>query len=304
MRRTALVRVIVLFAVANSAARAADAPGPVSAPAEVIAAHNAWADSIRHIWSRAAVTINVPIDKKREQHDLDGHFFIAKPDRLFVHGQVLGQDVFRLGMNAERFWLWIRPGVNTVWTGRRGGKGERDFLLSPADLMAAYGMSRIDLARDAAAEFVAGRRHYVLTEQQRAGGALLPHRRIWFDRTTLRPVRVDLFDDVGRRLVMAELLAYQAVGDTPVCTTYRARFYGDEDVALVLRLSRVSLEKKPNPRLFEYRLPPGANERDLDAPAAGPGPTGIPLAGDLGRRAPFAPRAVRAHCAAGTACPP
>ena len=269
MQRTALALVVTLLAAAGSAARAADAPPPVAAPAEVIAAHNAWADSIRHLWSRAAVTINVPVGKKREQHDLDGHFFIAKPDRLFVHGQVLGQDVFRLGMNPERFWLWIRPGVNTVWTGRRGGVGERDLVLSPADLMAACGMSRIDLAPDAAAEFVAGRRHYVLTEQRRAGAATLPARRIWFDRATLRPVRVDLFDAVGRRLVMAELLAYQPVGDTPVCTAYRARFYGDEDVTLVLRLSKVSLEKEPNPRLFEYRLPPGAKERDLDAPAAG-----------------------------------
>ena len=270
MQRTALARVVVLLAAAGSAARAGDPGPPVSAPAEVIAAHNAWADAIRHVWSRAAVTINFPVGDKREQHDLDGHFFIAKPDRLFVHGQVLGQDVFRLGMNAERFWLWIRPEVNTIWTGRRGGKGERDLLLSPADLMAACGCQRIDLARDAAAEFVAGRRHYVLTEQRRAGAAFLPARRVWFDRATLRPVRVDLFDDAGRRLVMAELLTYESVGGTPVCTAYRARFYGDEEVALVLRLGKVSLDKEPNPRLFEYRLPPGAKERDLDAPPAGP----------------------------------
>ena len=264
MPRIALIPVVVLLVAAGSVARAA------STPAEVLAAHNAWADSIRHVWSRAAVTINFPVGEKREQHDLDGHFFLVKPDRLFLHGQVFGQDVFRIGMNAERFWLWIRPGVNTVWTGRRGGKGERALLLSPADLMAACGTSRIDLARGAAAEFVAERRHYILTEQRRAGNARLPARRIWFDRMTLRPVRVDLFDEVGRRLVMAELLTYEAVGDTQVCTAYRARFYGDEEVALVLRLSKVSLEKKPNPRLFQYRLPPGAKERDLDAPPARP----------------------------------
>ncbi len=261
MPRIVLIPVVVLLAAAGGVARGG------SVPAEVLAAHNAWADSIRHVWSRAAGTINFPLDKKREQHDLDGHFFLVKPDRLFLHGQVLGQDVFRLGMNAERFWLWIRPRVNTVWTGRRGGVGERDFVLSPADLMAACGMFRIDLARDAEAEFVAGRRHYILTEQRRVGDARLPTRRTWFDRTTLRPVRVDLFDAVGRRLVMAELLEYESVGDTQVCTAYRARFYGDEEVALVLRLSKVSLEKKPNPRLFQYRLPPGAKERDLDAPA-------------------------------------
>jgi len=270
MRRIALIPLVTLFAAAGSAAGAADAAPAVAGPAEVVAAHNAWADSVQHIWSRAAVTINFPVGKKREQHDLDGHFFIHKPDRLFVHGEVLGQDVFRLGLNAERFWLWIRPEVNTVWTGRRGGVGERDLILSPADLMAACGTSRIDLARDAPAEFVALRRHYILTEQRRAAAATLPARRTWFDRTTLRPVRVDLFDDVGRRLVMAELLKYEPVGTTTVCTAYRVRFYGDEDVVLVLCLSKVRLDKPPNPRLFQYRLPPGAKQRDLDAPPAQP----------------------------------
>jgi len=270
MQRVTTTVAIVLLTAAGGAAGGAGAPAAVAGPAEVITAHNAWADSIRHVWSRAAVTINFPVGKKREQHDLDGHVFIDKPDRLFVHGQVLGRDVFRLGMNPERFWLWIRPEVNTVWTGRRGGKGERDLLVSPSDLMAACGCHRIDLAPEAAAEFVALRRHYVLTEQRRAGAALLPRRRIWFDRSTLRPVRVDLFDDVGRRLVMAELLVYRAVGATPVCTAYRVRFYGDEEVALVLRLSKVSLEKKPSIRVFDYRLPPGAKERDLDKPAAAP----------------------------------
>ena len=264
MPRIALIPVVVLLVAAGSVARGA------STPAEVLAAHNAWADSIKHIWSRAAVMINFPVGEKREQHDLDGHFFIETPDRLFVHGQVLGRDIFTIGMNAERFWLWIRLNVNTVWTGRRGGKGERALILSPADLMAACGCRRIDLTRGAAAEFVAGRRHYVLTEHRRAGAAVLPTRRIWFDRTTLRPVRVDLFDEVGRRLVMAELLRYERVGETEVCTAYRVRFYGDEEVALVLRLSAVRLDKKPNPRVFEYRLPPGAKQRDLDAPPTKP----------------------------------
>lgn len=269
MRRSAMATVAVLALAAVGAAARGQEPAAAVGPDELLAAHNAWAGSIEHVWSRAALMLNFPTgrqDGRRERHDLDGHFFLDKPECLFIHGQMLGQDVFTVGQNPERFWLWIRPGVNTVWVGRRGGKGERDFILSPSDLMRACGMMPVELAADAAAEVVAGRAHYVLTEQRRAGPAVVPWRRTWFDRRTLRPVRVDLFDEVGRRLVMAELLRYERVGQTDVCTVYRARFYGDEEVALVLRLSKVSLEKKPNPRLFEYRLPPGAKERDLDAP--------------------------------------
>jgi hypothetical protein len=75
-----------------------------------------------------------------------------------------------------------------------------------------------------------------------------------------------LFDETGRRILMAELLKYERVGATEVCTIYRARFYGDEEVDLVLCLKDVSLEKQPNKRVFEYRPPTGAKEVDLDAP--------------------------------------
>jgi hypothetical protein len=249
----------------GAAAVGADPPvAPLRGPDEVLAAHNAWADSIGHIWSRAAMMINVPFERKRERYDVDGHFFLEKPDLLFIHGQVLGKEVFRLGQNRERFWFWIGPGVNTVWTARRGGKGERDFAVSPADLMAAWGMFRIDLVPGDAAEFVAGPRHYVLTEQFRDTRPPRPRRRTWFDLATLRPVRVDLFDESGKRLVLAELLAYRPVGQTEVCTVYRARFTSDEEFDLVLRLTEVRPDKKPNIKVFEYRPPPGAKVRNLD----------------------------------------
>jgi len=247
------------------------AAADVLPPGELIDRHNAWAKRIQHLWARADLTLNVPKDEQRgerEQHNLRGHLFLAKPERLFVHGQVLGKDVFTVGMNAERFWLWIRPKVNTVWTGRRGGEGERRFILSPADLMVALGLFRINLDPAVPAEFVAQRRHYVLTERYPSTAAPAPRRRVWFDRDTLRPVRVDLFDPAGRRLVLAELLRYEPVGPdaVPLCTAYRARFYGDgQEMLLVLRLTEVKPEKKPNPRIFTFREPPGATIRDLDA---------------------------------------
>ena len=247
------------------------AAGEVLPPATVLARHNAWAARIPHLWARADLMLNFPKDEagtEREQHDLSGHLFLDKPDRLFVHGEVLGKDVFKVGMNPERFWLWIRPEVNTVWTGRRGGEGEKRFILSPADLMTAIGLFRIDLGPATPAEFVAQRDHYVLTERYPPAAAPGPRRRIWFDRETLRPARVDLFDRAARRLLMAELLRYKPVGPgkAPLATAYRARFYGEgREMILVLRLTEVKPEKEPNPRVFEYRRPPGAKVRDLDA---------------------------------------
>jgi len=234
-------------------------------PDAVLEAHNAWADSIQHLWARADLRLVFTVGEgKIERHDLSGHLFLAKPDRLFVHGEVLGQEVFTLGTNAERYWLWIRPKVNTVWTGVRGGAGEGRLVISPAALLEALGVSRIDLGPDDRARFVACPEHYVLGVERAGPSARVLVRRVWFDPATLRPLRVDLFDDEGRPLLMAELLRYERVGATDLCTVYRARFYGDEEVDLVVRLRDVSLEKEPNARVFEYRPPPGATEKDLD----------------------------------------
>ena len=236
-------------------------------PGQVMAEHNAWADSIQHIWARAAVMLNFPTGDPKDSRikaDLEGHLFLDRPDHLYVHGEVLGQEVFSMGMNEDRFWLWIRPRVNTVWTWSRGGPGERRFVVTPDDLLTALGLFRIDLDPAAQAVFVAQERHYVLSEERTFAGLRVPCRRVWFDRGTLRPVRVDLFDETGRRILLAELLRYDRVGAADVCTVYRVRFYGDDEVDLVLRLSAVSLDKRPNPKVFEYRVPPGAKEEDLD----------------------------------------
>jgi hypothetical protein len=264
----ALAVLVALGAAGCGPTRVAGGPvGPRLSPDEVIRAHNAWADSIQQVWSRAAVGLVVPRGAGRgdiARYDMDGHLFLVKPDRLFLHGQVLGQEVFKMGMDAERFWLWIRPKVNTIWTGRRGGQGERRFILSPADLMMALGVFPVDLSPASPAEFEALPHAYVLTLEWRGGPKRLPLRRIWFDRQTLRPIRVDLFDEGGTRIVMAELLAYGKVGQVDVCTAYRLRFYGDEEVDLVLLLSGVRVDKKIPDAVFEYKVPPDARVEDLD----------------------------------------
>jgi hypothetical protein len=236
--------------------------------AELVAAHNAWAESIQRIWSRAKIGLVLPEEagsEKRARYDMDGHLFLEKPDRMLLSGKVLGfGEVFRVGLNPERFWLWVGLKVNTVWYGARGGPGESRAVIAPEALMKALGVFPVDVGpRDRAALEFHGL-HAVLTET--AVGSRRLVRRVWFDRITNRPARIDLFDSRGERILMAELLAYEPVGGADLCTTYRVRFRGEEEVDLTLRLEKTRLDKSLNPRIFEYRVPPGARERDLDRP--------------------------------------
>jgi len=254
---------------------AAPEAGALLGPGDVLRLHNEWADSIQHVWSRAELLLNFPRgqgSENRKQFDIEGHLFLVKPDKLFLHGEVLGQEMFKLGMNPEQYWLWIRPDVNTVWLGRRGGTGEQRLVMPPEALMTALGVFHIEPAPEASAVFIALERYYILCESRGVGGTQVPFRRVWFDRRTLRPARIDLFDDTGRRVLFAELLRYERFGETDVCTVYRARNYRDEEVDVVIQLSGVSLEKKPSPKVFEYHLPAGATERDMDDAEPPPAP--------------------------------
>lgn len=242
---------------------------PEVSPHELLRAHNAWAGSIEHVWARADLSLNFPTDRhglKRARYNLPDHFFLQKPDGLFVHGQVLGQDVFQFGVGAERFWLWVRPEINTVWVGRRGGRGERAVLVSPPALLESLGVFPIEPSPDRAMDLSEYGGHAVLTEYSARGDLA---RRTWFSRATYRPERMDLYEDSGRRILTTEMLRYDRIGPTDLCTVYRVRFYGESEVDLVIHLKDVRLDKPINPKVFQYRRPPGATEEDLDRPPSG-----------------------------------
>jgi hypothetical protein len=282
MRNLAVILIGVL-ALSAGCIRHELGPVPPALPQDkVLEAHNAWADSVQHLWSRAAVTIDLPkADRhdERDKFDMDGHLMVVKPDNLFIHGQmpVIGKDAFKLGMNAQRFWLWVfkpEPDRPTMWTGRRGGPGERRFILAAEDVMTALGLFPIDLKTLGPAAFHVEPEQYVVTESREFAGRTVPWRRLWLDRRTLRPVRIDLFDEIGHRVLMSELLEYQRAGQTDVCVTYRARFYGDDEVDMALRLSGVDITRAIPPALFLYKVPEGSRVEDLDGVAPQDMPSG------------------------------
>jgi hypothetical protein len=280
MRNGAIVLVLAA-ALAAGCGKAQRGPLPPALPMEeVLKAHDAWAESVQHLWSRSSMTLNLPQTDKpgqRSQYSLDGHLLLAKPGNLFLNGDVLGHELFRLGMNPERFWLWVEPRVRTQWTGRRGGPGERRFILAAADLMTALGLDSLHLDPKDLTTFSTEPEQYVLTEETLFAGRRVPWRRTWFDRWNLRPVRVDLYNESGKRILMSELLEYEKDGETDVCAAYRVRFYGDDTVTMVLRLSDVSVTRSVPMVNFKYRVPDGARVVDLDA-APSPDPAGGPAA--------------------------
>jgi hypothetical protein len=92
--------------------------------------------------------------------------------------------------------------------------------------------------------------HAVLTEHGPGGSVT---RRTWFNRYTLRPERVEVYDRAGRRVLSAEMLGYERIGADDVCSAFRGRSTGDEDISVEIDLVSLGHDARPEFCVSEYR---------------------------------------------------
>jgi hypothetical protein len=96
--------------------------------------------------------------------------------------------------------------------------------------------------------------HAVLTEHGPDGGV---SRRTWFNRYTLRPERVEGYDRGGRCVLVAEMLGYERIGAVDVCSAFRGRSTGDENVSVAIDLVSLGHDARAAFRVLEYRTSQG-----------------------------------------------
>jgi len=95
--------------------------------------------------------------------------------------------------------------------------------------------------------------HAVLSEYAPDGVLAL---RVWFNRWSLRPERVEIRNRAGRLVVDARMLAYERIGSVEVCSSFQGRFHGDEEVRLDLHLAGLDREGRPRFEIADYGVAP------------------------------------------------
>jgi hypothetical protein len=123
----------------------------------------------------------------------------------------------------------------------------------PALLQALCGF-RIEPKPDQDMELDDIGRHAVLTEHGMGGSVL---RRTWFNRYTLRPERVEVYDRAGRCVLNAEMLGYERIGAVDVCTAFRGRTSGGEEVSVEIDLVSLGSNARPQYSVVEHRASQG-----------------------------------------------
>jgi hypothetical protein len=179
---------------------------------------------------------------------------------------VLGTPVFDIGSNEQRFWLKLRDRSDTftLWWGSHrliGGQKLKQLPVRP-DLLAdvlAVGPIDTDLLKEPAPvmRFNNDQDAYMFTWQVQLPDRWVVQKEIWYDRQTLLPKLVLLFDENGRIVLRGYLQRpTSASGFEPTIETPSVYdlFFPDTGSTFRIEFSEWQRQNRgvPTPRSFNF----------------------------------------------------
>ena len=192
---------------------------PPTQPMEAIVnAINANNERIPSLWATLNYSATIR-DEHGQAHSVtsdDGVMLYQRPDKFRLVGkkEFVG-TVFDIGTNGRQFWLEVVPGTNRMWWGnfedlRRLDLGRLPIPIRPDLVLEVLGVSTIP-TNFAASTVIPIMRYdsaadaYAFLFSVRAPDRWLAQKEVWYDRATLRPRRVVLYDRDGRPVLQAQL---------------------------------------------------------------------------------------------------
>lgn len=209
--------------------------------------------------------------------------FHTKPNqlRILCNKDAAGR-VADLGTDGERFWMFTAGKKPTTWIGTNLGpaRASPEIPISPELLVDVLGIATMNL--DLLAQPVPTLRFnpdydaYMLTWHQPLKDRWVTLREVWYDRSTLQPRRIWLFDRDGRVVVRAKLDRFEPMRtseseSTPLTARSFELFFPENKTSFRFWLDGVRDRRNGMPNRLSYQFnPPGESERiiNLDQPSA------------------------------------
>jgi len=224
---------------------------------QILEKHNTRTAALSRLWARASVQVLGPdASGGRLSEQAEGHLQIEAPDRVALSLGKLGKVQLYLGSNPEFYW-WIDMvdrDNKTVIVGRHehitAQKAEAlGVPIYPRDLIKLLGITPIDPAR-------------ITTDPTTENGSIVldtrldnGHMKTAFNRDTLEPSSVEMFDNSDTLLVSSELTRYDFVtvhGDASLKPRIPEKIVLTLNDGTTVRISLYAPENKPiRPTAFD-----------------------------------------------------
>lgn len=210
----------------------------------------------------------------KEYRDVKGFILVEKPAMIRMIGQapVVRTNIFDMVSDGEEFRLYIPPKQKFIvgkTAFRRPAKNALENL-RPQHILDALLIPSIDPAHDQVVQEEAeegARRFYVLTVLESGGEATLRiKRKVWFDRSNLEIVRLQLY---GARGVYLENVQYADSRDFQG-VHYPTRIQVSrpiEDYRLTITVLKATFNEPIAPEKFDLKKPESAQLVELSSAA-------------------------------------
>jgi hypothetical protein len=203
-----------------------------------------------------------PQTKKRDGGRGDLTLLFSNPNQLRLAGKVLGQRIFDIGSNTEQYWM-VLPRQDVMYWGEHAsaGKGTGRLPIRPDLLVQVLGFDPIptDLLKEPAPalRFNNDQDCYMVTWNVLLRDRFAIQKEVWYDRQTLSPRLVLLFDANGRVVLRAypsEPAKVEGYEQTVEVPTRFDLLFPDTGSTFKIRLDVLRKENDgvPNERTFAF----------------------------------------------------
>jgi hypothetical protein len=195
-------------------------PPDVAAVIALIEAHNRRVELLSQFWARGVIELRW-VDEAGEEHfepQVNARLWLDLPWRTALRAEKMDEVLFWLGSDAEHYWMFDLMGGETVlYVGRHkeGIEDRRDpLLIRPLVLVDLLGLTPVPVPE--IDEASAGSSAWFSFDEERdaciitadgAGGPM----RLYLDRHSGLPVRVETLSLAGEVLLFSELGRYETV---------------------------------------------------------------------------------------------
>lgn len=244
--------------------------GPTASLDEIVAKINQNNAQIPTLWAHQDFDGSI-VDDKHNAHSVSAHGVILyrAPDELrIVASSDFEQPVFEIGATADYYWLKVIPELDTLWWGRMSNVGKpcvSAIPIRPDLILAVLGIGTMDtnFLREPfpIMRFNNDADAYMVDSVVRGPDRLVAQKEIWYDRQTLEPRLILLFDANGRVVLRAHLSDFaplSGAGAGQIATRYNL-FFPDTGSKMQFTLSDQALSKNGIPRENSIHLPDLAN---------------------------------------------
>jgi hypothetical protein len=249
---------------------------PTEAFETVVAGINRNNEKIPTLWARQSFEATIVDRQKNKRSEVvgDGALLYKRPRGFLLRGTRPGMELFTMGSADGRYWLTLNPDADTMWWGKYENLGkpctqealEKLMPIRPDLVLEVLGVGTIDsnftVPPVPTMRYNPDRDVYMFVWNMPLVNRWWAQREVWYDRRTLLPTLVVLFDINGRAVLRAVLDKHQPVPvpdlkepEWPrVATSYRL-YFPETRTKMSITLSDLTLDKNGIPARRGLRFP-------------------------------------------------